>query len=141
MIHIFIHKHTLAAVLHSKGGKIPTCFPPFDGGVHGHLQGTLKVMGSQLQVAYNVTTSTSLDMYQNSDPTVQRRYNHFMWLHTTLLEQYPCYFIPSLPEKTGVVPLFNRCPHSPCPCPAHARAELLASSRADSRMTLLKDGA
>jgi sorting nexin-1/2 len=60
------------------------------------------------QVSYNVTTFTSLDQYQSAETTVTRRYNHFVWLHTTLEEQFPCYFIPSLPEKTGIVPLFNR---------------------------------
>jgi hypothetical protein len=38
---------------------------------------------------------TALPQYQNPTSTVTRRYNHFMWLHSQLTEQYPCHFIPA----------------------------------------------
>jgi hypothetical protein len=59
-------------------------------------------------VAYKVICRTSMENYLSNEFAVQRRFNHFSWLHMQLLEQYPCYFMPSLPEKSGIDPYFNR---------------------------------
>ena len=37
-----------------------------------------------------------------------RRFNHFVWLHNVLSEQYPGYIVPALPDKSGFGPLLNR---------------------------------
>uniref|UniRef100_A0A7S4PBR1 PX domain-containing protein n=2 Tax=Guillardia theta TaxID=55529 RepID=A0A7S4PBR1_GUITH len=64
--------------------------------------------GYQAYVVYKVTCKTNLEQYSSSEIIVNRRFNHFVWLHIQLLEQYPCYFIPALPDKSGIDPYFNR---------------------------------
>jgi len=64
--------------------------------------------GYQAFVSYKVTCVTNLRQYSSPSVTASRRYNHFVWLHTQLSEQYPCYFIPVLPDKQGIAPVFNR---------------------------------
>mmetsp|Transcript_5182 Transcript_5182/g.12009 ORF Transcript_5182/g.12009 Transcript_5182/m.12009 type:complete len:431 (-) Transcript_5182:107-1399(-) len=64
--------------------------------------------GMQAFVSYNVTSKTSLQQYRNPENTVPRRYNHFVWLHAQLTEEFPCCFIPVLPDKSGINPMFNR---------------------------------
>ena len=59
-------------------------------------------------VVYKVVCRTSMDNYVSSDIAVNRRFNHFVWLHVQLSEQYPCYFLPVLPDKSGIDPYFNR---------------------------------
>ena len=59
-------------------------------------------------VAYKVVCRTSMENYLSNDIAVNRRFNHFVWLHVQLSEQYPCYFIPVLPDKSGIDPYFNR---------------------------------
>jgi len=59
-------------------------------------------------VAYKVVCRTSMETYMSNDIAVNRRFNHFVWLHVQLSEQYPCYFIPVLPDKSGIDPYFNR---------------------------------
>jgi hypothetical protein len=59
-------------------------------------------------VVYKVMCRTSMENYASSDIIANRRFNHFVWLHVQLSEQYPCYFIPVLPDKSGIDPLFNR---------------------------------
>jgi len=55
-----------------------------------------------------VRCQTSLQQYGSADTTVTRRFNHFVWLHAMLTEQYPGYFIPALPDKSGLGPVLNR---------------------------------
>jgi len=64
--------------------------------------------GYQAYVVYKVTCKTNLEQYSSSEIIVNRRFNHFVWLHIQLQEQYPCYFIPALPDKSGIDPYFNR---------------------------------
>jgi sorting nexin-1/2 len=59
-------------------------------------------------VAYKVVCRTTMENYMSNDIAVNRRFNHFVWLHVQLTEQYPCYFIPVLPDKSGIDPYFNR---------------------------------
>ena len=59
-------------------------------------------------VAYKVVCRNSMENYLSNDITIMRRFNHFVWLHVQLSEQYPCYFIPVLPDKSGIDPYFNR---------------------------------
>jgi len=59
-------------------------------------------------VAYKVVCRTSMENYMSNDISMMRRFNHFVWLHVQLSEQYPCYFIPVLPDKSGIDPYFNR---------------------------------
>mmetsp|Transcript_4075 Transcript_4075/g.6445 ORF Transcript_4075/g.6445 Transcript_4075/m.6445 type:complete len:420 (+) Transcript_4075:77-1336(+) len=58
--------------------------------------------GYQAYVVYKVGYTTSLEHYASPSSQVSRRFNHFLWLHTQLTEQYPCYFVPALPDKSGI---------------------------------------
>jgi len=64
--------------------------------------------GYQAFVSYKVTCQTNLRQYQSPNISVNRRFNHFVWLHAQLSEQYPCYFIPALPDKQGITSTFNK---------------------------------
>lgn len=48
---------------------------------------------------YVIKYKTSYPHYPKGHGKVQRRYNHFVWLHKRLTERYPEILIPPLPEK------------------------------------------
>ncbi|KAL0137534.1 hypothetical protein V8B55DRAFT_1529229 [Mucor lusitanicus] len=51
-------------------------------------------------ITYLVTTNTQVENFSSSKPRpVRRRYQDFVWLHTTLSLEYPACIVPPLPEK------------------------------------------
>jgi sorting nexin-1/2 len=62
--------------------------------------------GMNAYITFKVTTKTTMPTFKNSNPTVERRYNEFLWLHDRLEAQYKGYVIPPLPEKNSLS--FNR---------------------------------
>ncbi|KAK4512097.1 uncharacterized protein ATC70_013340 [Mucor velutinosus] len=51
-------------------------------------------------ISYLVTTNTQVENFSSSLPRpVRRRYQDFVWLHTTLSLEYPACIVPPLPEK------------------------------------------
>ncbi|KAI8637686.1 hypothetical protein BD408DRAFT_447423 [Parasitella parasitica] len=51
-------------------------------------------------ITYLVTTNTQVENFHSSTPRpVRRRYQDFVWLHTTLSLEYPACIVPPLPEK------------------------------------------
>eukprot|EP00732_Lithocolla_globosa_P004491 Lithocolla_globosa_v1_NODE_4168_length_1495_cov_28.507639.p1 type:complete len:466 gc:universal NODE_4168_length_1495_cov_28.507639:1415-18(-) len=55
--------------------------------------------GMSAFIVYPITTKTKLANYKKSEMSVQRRFNHFVWLHTELEKKYPGVIIPPLPDK------------------------------------------
>ncbi|CAO3641176.1 unnamed protein product [Mucor fragilis] len=51
-------------------------------------------------ITYLVATNTQVENFSSSKPRpVRRRYQDFVWLHTTLSLEYPACIVPPLPEK------------------------------------------
>ncbi|GAN06436.1 lipid binding protein [Mucor ambiguus] len=55
-------------------------------------------------ITYLITTNTQVENFSSSKPRpVRRRYQDFVWLHTTLSLEYPACIVPPLPEKHRLV--------------------------------------
>ncbi|KAK7492932.1 hypothetical protein BaRGS_00015879 [Batillaria attramentaria] len=50
-------------------------------------------------ITFRVSTKTTRSEFDNSDYSVRRRYNDFLWLRQRLEDGYPTHLVPPLPEK------------------------------------------
>jgi len=55
--------------------------------------------GMNPYMTYKVNTTTDRAEFQNTNPTVIRRYSDFTWLHQQLVDDFPGAIIPPLPKK------------------------------------------
>nr|XP_026691239.1 sorting nexin-7-like isoform X1 [Ciona intestinalis] len=62
-------------------------------------------------ITYKITTKTTRSIFDNSEYSVQRRYQDFVWLRNKLEEKHETHLIPPLPSKfimKGMLDRFNR---------------------------------
>ncbi|KAI8978585.1 hypothetical protein BDB01DRAFT_799322 [Pilobolus umbonatus] len=50
-------------------------------------------------ISYLVTTKTNINTFNRQQRPVRRRFQDFVWLHTSLTLEYPACIIPPLPDK------------------------------------------
>jgi sorting nexin-1/2 len=63
---------------------------------------TKKGDGMNAHVVYTIVTKTSSTAYKSPNMTVQRRFNHFLWLYEQLTTAYPGVIVPPVPEKQAM---------------------------------------
>lgn len=48
---------------------------------------------------YNVTTTTTLEVWEKKDNKVQHRFSDFVWLRDEIVQDHPGYIVPPLPDS------------------------------------------
>ncbi|XP_043241846.1 sorting nexin-7-like isoform X1 [Amphibalanus amphitrite] len=66
------------------------------------------VTSMETYITFRISTKTSRAEFDDSEYSVRRRYNEFLWLRARLTEAYPTHIVPPLPEKHSLLGQLDR---------------------------------